>query len=282
MIGLVTDSTSQLPPELADRYGIEVVPNTVVVDGTAYEEGVDLDVDAFYTRYAEGTPDVSTAHPSPGRMLEAYREVVERGAEEIVSVHVAADLSGTLNSARIAAAQTHVPVRLVDTGTASFGVACCVWEAADAVCEGATAEQAAEVAERVADSVGTVFVIQAPDLAPGRGRLPVGIGDDAEGVPVLAQHGGGEIEMVGSAHSVEEAAQMMADVTLAGDHPVRVALGIADAAAGPFGAALEDRLVGAPEVAELVRYRVGASIGAHLGPGTAGTFFWPVGLGKDA
>ena len=282
MIGLVTDSSSQLPPELARRYGIEVVPITVVVDGTPHEEGVDLDVDELYAAYADGPPEVSTAHPSPGRMVEAYRAVVERGAEEILSIHVAADLSGTLNSARLAADDVPVPVRLVDTGTASFGVAACLWEAAEVVCGGGSADHAAEVAERVAASIGTVFVVQAPDLAPGRGRLPAGVADPAGDLPVLAQHGGGDIELVGTAQDAEQAAQMMVDVTLAAGRPQRVALGVADEAAAPFGAALEDRLTGAPGVAELVRYRVGASVAAHLGPGTAGTFFWPVGAGAAA
>ena len=51
MIGICTDSSSQLPPELRDRYGIEVVPVTVSIDGQEYLEGVDLDADAFWARF---------------------------------------------------------------------------------------------------------------------------------------------------------------------------------------------------------------------------------------
>ena len=133
MIGLVTDSNAQLPPELATRYGVEVVPLTVTVDGEAFAEGVDLDADAFYARFDHGTPTVSTSQPSPGAFAEAYARVAERGATEILSIHIGSAVSGTLNSARIAVAGSPVPVRLVDTGTASFGVACCVWEAASRV-----------------------------------------------------------------------------------------------------------------------------------------------------
>ena len=138
MIGLCTDSNAQLPPQLVDRYGVEVVPLTVTIDGRAFSEGVDLDADSFYERFSQGaTPAVSTAAPGPGRFVAAYQALAERGATEILSVHIASSLSATLNAARLAVAEAPVPVRLVDSGTASFGVACCVWEAAAAVARGA-------------------------------------------------------------------------------------------------------------------------------------------------
>jgi len=62
-IGLVTDSNAQLPPELVERYGVEVVPLTVTIDGVDHLEGVDLDADGFYDRFATHTPVVSTSQP---------------------------------------------------------------------------------------------------------------------------------------------------------------------------------------------------------------------------
>ncbi|MGI9121166.1 MAG: DegV family protein, partial [Acidimicrobiales bacterium] len=101
MIGLVTDSNSQIPAELVRRYGVEVVPLTVTVDGEAYLEGVDLDADAFYARFTAGhRPEVSTSQPSPGRFAQAFQAVAGRGAIEILSIHIGSDISGTVNSAR--------------------------------------------------------------------------------------------------------------------------------------------------------------------------------------
>ena len=117
-IGLVTDSNAQLPPELIERYGVEVVPITVVIDGEEHAEGVDLTADDFYARFEGATPDVSTSQPNPGQFAVAYQRLADAGADEILSVHVGADLSGTFNSARLAAGSSPVPVRLVDTGTA--------------------------------------------------------------------------------------------------------------------------------------------------------------------
>jgi DegV family protein with EDD domain len=272
-VGIVTDSNSQIPPELIERYGIEVVPLTVTIDGVDYAEGEDLDADRFYELLDQATSTVSTSQPSPGRIAEAYERLAVRGAMEILSIHLGSAMSGTLNSARVATGASPVPVRLVDTGTASFGVACCVWEAADALAAGAGIDEAASVAARVAARVGNVFVVKALDLARAGGRLAVGVEQDVSAIPVLSLVDG-EIRAVGQAHDVAEAAVVMADyITMAGE-ALKVAVGIADRQAAPLWTALEEQLARAPQVREVVRYRVGPSVGAHTGPGTAGAFFY--------
>jgi len=277
MTGLVTDSNAMLPPELVERYGVEVVPLTVTVDGVDHLEGVDLDADGFYGRFGGPTrPVVSTSQPSPGRFAAAYRAVAERGADEVLSVHIGSSLSGTVNSARLAARDAPVPVRVVDTGTASFAIACCVWEAGEALAQGASTEEAATVAESVAATVGNVFVVGALDLARAGGRLASDAGSGAGAIPVLTL-AGGVMEAVGQAADTEEAAAAMAAFVRSSGTSLRVGVGVADAGALGMVTALEDRLTGVPEVRELVRYRIGPSVGAHTGPGTVGAIFYPSG-----
>src|SRR5690348_10935696 len=143
MIGLVTDSNAQLPIGLSRRLGVRVVPLTVVLDGRARKEGVDLPLDEFYAAFAAGT-SVSTAAPSPGDFLAVYEAAAAAGVSAVVSVHVGSELSGTLNAARLAAARSAIPIELVDTGTASFPIAACVWSAADALAAGADSAEAAQ------------------------------------------------------------------------------------------------------------------------------------------
>ena len=277
MIGLVTDSNSQLPSELAERYGVEIVPLVVTVDGEEFEEGVTLDADGFYARFSgDVAPRVTTSQPSPGRFAAAFEALARRGAEQVLAVHVGSALSGTVNSARVAAGTTSLPVRIVDTGAASFGVSCCVWEAGEALAAGASLEEAATVAEAVAARVGTVFTVRALDLARAGGRLR-GAGDEELGagggaIPVLTMEGA-QARVVAHAADVAAAADAMAAYVLAGGEPLRVGLGIADAGAAPLWQALEERLAGAPGVREVVRYRIGPSVGAHTGPGSAGAYF---------
>lgn len=277
MIGLCTDSNAQLPPDLVERYGVEVVPLTVTIDGQPYLEGVDLDADAFYARFAAGaTPTVTTAAPGPGRFVAAWEALARRGATEILSVHIGSTISATVNAARLAAGAAPVPVRLVDTGTASFAVACCLWEAAEAVARGAGLEEAARVAERVASRTDNVFVVRALELARRGGRLSAEADRslEADAIPVLRLVGG-SFQAMAQARTVEEAADAMAGAVRSGGSFLRVGLSIADAGAAPLRQALEERLAGADEVLELVRYRVGPSVGVHTGPGTAGAMWYP-------
>jgi DegV family protein with EDD domain len=276
MIGICTDSSAQLPPDLIARFGVEVVPVTIDIDGHEFLEGVDLDADAFYERFtAVPRPEVTTAPPSSGQFALAYDELIARGATEIISIHVGVSLSGTLNAARLGGRQVPVPIRHVDTGTASFGVGCCVWAAADAIAAGADLDEAVAVAERVAPTVGHVMVPGVPELVRRTGKAPSMT--DEPGVPVISLvHG--EVQVIERVSTLDQTVAAMGRHILrtAGDDEINVAIGIADRAGWRLSLALE-RLIGVePNVREIVRYRIGPSIGARTGPGTAGAFFYPV------
>ena len=278
MIGVVVDSNSQLPVELAERYGLEVVPLTVTVDGVDHLEGVDLDADAFYAAWtADHTPEVPTSQPSPGAFGEAYAKLVERGATEILSVHIAEAMSGTLNSARLASETLDVPVRLVDTGTASFGISCCAWAAADAIGNGASLEEAAQTAEGRAATLHTSFVAGVPRLVDRSGRAE-GVAVEAaadDGIPVLAMTGS-DFFVLATVTDFDAAVTAMVDDALAWSPShadgLRIAIGTSDATSRPMSRALTDAVTGHPAVADVVQYRIGPSVGAHTGPGTSGLF----------
>ena len=174
MIALVTDSASQIPPSLAAEFGVRVAPIIVNIDGVEYREGVDLTADDFWAQVSNGeVPEITTSQPSPGTFSEIYRSAVEQGATDIVSVHVGAEHSGTINSARIAAQTVDVDVHVVDSGTASFGVTCCVWEAASAIAAGASvAEVVARVERMRPDNRHGVHPQRVGLRSPGRPLQP--------------------------------------------------------------------------------------------------------------
>lgn len=273
MIGICTDSNSQLPAALAQRYGIEVVPLTVTIDDVDYLEGVDLSADGFYEKYAHGAcPMVSTSQPSPGQFAVAYEDLAARGCTEILSIHVTSSVSGTINAARLAAHSVPMPVRLVDSGTASFGVSCCVWAAAAAIAAGATIDEAASLAEQVAPTIGNVFVVGALDyLHGGRGQ---DVDSAGEGLPVLSLRDG-HVHVVQRAATALDAVNSMAAYTLNWGNRLRVAIGHSDAATAPLADALEEALSEAACVLDVVRYRIGPNIAAHTGPGTVGCYMFP-------
>ena len=275
MIGFVTDSASQIPAALAADLGVTVVPVTVTIGGVDHREGVDLTADEFWARLdGLALPEVTTSQPSPGAFVAAYTDAAAAGAAEIVSVHVGADVSGTVNAARLAAEQVDVPVHVVDSGTASFGVTACLWQAVVAARSGADGAAAAATAGAMAPTIGTSFVLQGLDFARAGGRFDVTLPDDVDDVIVLAGHGTA-LDVVGAARDLDTLCDQIVAPFLAGGTPVRAGVGLADPATLPITEGIEARLRASGLVVDLVRYRVGPSIAAHTGPGTAGGFWWP-------
>ena len=260
-IQLCTDSSAQLPARLAEALCVEVVPVGIALDGEPVDE-TEVDVDLFYDRLREGAR-ASTSQPSPGRLAEAYALAAERGAGEVLSLHVSAAVWGTVGSAELAALDAPIPVTVVDTRTVSFGVAACVIAAAAVLAAGGPVGDAVAAAERLAPTVRNAFVAGG---APG-GRVPA-----AAGLPLLS-FADSSTEMLGSAESIEHAAALIESHILSREGPIVAAVGHADrataAAADALAVALE------AQVAELIRYRVGPSVGAHTGGLSFGAFWWP-------
>src|SRR5512134_1255770 len=131
-IALVTDSTASLPPEVAEQRGIIVVPLQVVIGGKSYDEGVEGGATPATVAEAlrEWRP-VSTSRPTPAAMLEVYEKAAASGATEIVSIHVSSELSGTFESAQLAARETTIPVTTVDSRSLGMATGFSVLSAAD-------------------------------------------------------------------------------------------------------------------------------------------------------
>jgi DegV family protein with EDD domain len=272
-VALVTDSNAQMPPLLVDRFGVEVVPLVVTIDGVEYFERVDLDDAEFYDRLTAGAK-VSTAAPAPGSFVAAYERAADSGADAVLSIHIGSNTSATLNSATIAAGMSPIPVTHVDTGTASFAVGCCVWAAGEVVARGGSLEDARDAAERVSRSIGNVFIIGALGLARAGGRLAsdAQVGD---GAPVLALEGG-QMRPLARVASDEEAVEAMASYVEARADGRAQRIGVGDARTEDLALALIARLERGRCVGELVRYAIGPSVGAHTGSGSVGAVFFPL------
>lgn len=271
MIAVVTDSASMLPPRWRDQYRVRVAPMTVILDGAAYHEGVDLDAAEFYRRLAAGA-EVSTSAPSPGDLLAAYTAAVDAGATGIVSIHTGSDYSAVLDAARVAAREVGARVELVNSHTVSFPVALCVVAATETLAAGADLDGAAAAARAAASVVDSIFVVGVPDLARRGGRLgatpvPTSTTVLTLGPSGLAQHS--------QAADLEGALEAMSTHVRRAAAVQDLRVGVGDADRPELGERLTELIAGSPGVVEVVRYEVGPSVGAHSGPGTVGAVWAP-------
>jgi len=100
-VRIVTDSTADLPEELVQKYAITVVPLKVFWGDQCFIDGVDLSAAEFNERLVTSKQLPTTSQPSPAEFIEYYRPLVDHGAD-IVSIHLSAEMSGTLQSAKLA------------------------------------------------------------------------------------------------------------------------------------------------------------------------------------
>jgi DegV family protein with EDD domain len=140
-IRIVTDSTSDLLPELAAKHDIHVIPSYVNIGEKSYRDLVDLSRSDFYNQLPGYARVPTTAAPAAGVFAESYRQLLDAGATTIISIHVAGTLSAMWNSARLGAEEiTEIPVHVFDSQQVSMGLGLLALQAARAAAEGQPAE----------------------------------------------------------------------------------------------------------------------------------------------
>jgi DegV family protein with EDD domain len=169
---VVTDSTSDIPPETREELGIHVVPLKVIFGDEEYIDGVTMQAAEFYTRLVD---DVfpTTSQPSPGEFMEMYAGLLER-FDGIVSIHISAELSGTVDSATQAREQMEgagKAIRIVDSRSASMGIGLVVLEAARAAQAGGDLDAVAELAEELVPRTGVIFLLDTLEYLRRGGRI---------------------------------------------------------------------------------------------------------------
>ena len=278
-VAVVTDSTAYLPADLVERYGIEVVPLYVVLAGHSGEEGRDIGPSDVARALSVRGGRVSTSRPTPGDFVAAYRRCLDGGADGLVSVHLSAELSGTWDAARLAAAQVgeHI-VRVVDSRSAAMGTGFAVLAAARAAAAGAGGAAVEEAARRMAAATTTFFVVETLEHLRRGGRIGSAaalLGSALAMKPLLHVRDGTVVPLEKVRTSARALARLVQRaVDAAGDAPVAVAVHhlAAPERAQRLAAELRERL---PRITELHVSELGAAIGAHVGPGSVGLVLAP-------
>lgn len=274
---VLTDSTACLPAATAREAGVEVLPLHVLVGRTTYAEGVDIDAAHVAALLRAGREAVSTSRPAPGEFVQRYRGLAERtGCDAILSLHVSHKVSGTVDSARLAAAAVagEVRVEVVDSGVLGMGMGYAACSAARAAAGGADLEQVAAVARERATASSTYFYLDSLEHLRRGGRVgtAAAIFGSALAIKPLLTLADGEVQLLERVRTRARALahleqRCIAEVKEVGHRPVDVAvhhLGWPEQAQD-----MCDRLrLELPAGTGVDLVELGAVTGVHTGPGT--------------
>jgi DegV family protein with EDD domain len=274
-VAVVTDSTCCLPADVVADFGIRVVPLRVTLGHrTAIDDGVDV-TPSDVVRALREKFQVSTSRPTPSEFASVFTALLAAGASRVVSVHLSAALSGTWESATLAAQDfPHGVVRVVDSRSTAMGLGFAVLAAASCARTGGSAAAVQGAATDAVDRTRTMFYVDTLEYLRRGGRIGTAaalFGTSLAMKPLL-QMAEGQIVPLEKVRTSSRAVARLIDLTVAaaGDGPVDLAvhhLGAEDRAESLL-LSLREAL---PQLRDARVAELGAVIGAHLGPGVLGT-----------
>jgi DegV family protein with EDD domain len=278
-VALVTDSTATIPDELIKQYRISIAPLQVIWGKETFRDSIDIQPGEFYKRLQNTKVMPSTSQPSPAVFSEIYRGLLEQGYD-ILSIHISAKLSGTLDSA-IQARQGFPGSRieLVDSRSTSMAMGFPILAAARAAAHGATMQECRELAEKGCASSGVLFAVSTLEFLRRGGRIggaAAFLGTTLNLKPIL-ELADGRIEAIERVRTMGKAIDRLLDLFVAqiGDQrPVQIA-GLHANAPEEARLLMERALqrFNVSEISETVLTEISPVLGAHTGPGTIGLAF---------
>jgi len=217
-IRIVTDSTCDLPDDIVAKYGITVVPLYINFGNESYLDGVELSRAEFYERLPDCDPPPTTAIPGPHTFMQAYEKLASDGATEILSIHIAASLSGTVNTAQLAAREASIPVTALDSGSLSMGLGFLAWTAAKAASEGQTKDDILALLKEQGKRTHVFAALDTLEFLRRSGRMNrvlATVGSWLQMKPLLKMHTGVATteKILTTAHATERLVSLLAEQT---------------------------------------------------------------------
>jgi DegV family protein with EDD domain len=269
---IVTDSTCDLPPDVAARQGIVVVPLVVSFGSENFRPNVNMTTDEFWVRMtAPDAPFPTTAAAAPGDFLGVFQRAFDDGAAAVVCVTVSGSLSGTLKSATVARGMIEDrEVHVIDSRTASMGVGMLAQLGAELAAEGVSGAEVARVLEERKQDVNLYVALDTLEYLRRGGRISgarAAIGTMLSIKPIITVIDG-VVENADRARSRAKARERCLELLTAKPLERASILHTTRADVEEFrGRFVERSGLDASKVPTIV---VGASVGPHLGPGCVG------------
>jgi DegV family protein with EDD domain len=270
-VAIVTDSTADLTPEMVEELGVTVVPLQVIFGDEAYREGVDITTEEFYERLVKSRPLPTTSAPSVGDFQEVYERLLKE-ADSIVSIHIGAKLSATVQAAQTARQSLAKPerVEVVDSQAASLAMGFAIMDAVEVARAGGKLAEVKAMAEGAVQRMQVLFMLDTLEYLRrgGRiGRARAYLGAILSVKPILALREG-EIYPEERVRTRARGLERIIQSAIRHQNVKRAAVG--HSSTPDEAESIRERLAMAFPNVKVHLIRFGPVIGTHAGPGIVG------------
>lgn len=273
-VRIVTDSSCDLPQELADSLGVTIVPLSVRFGDTEYIDRTTITTDEFWAKCAQSPVLPETAAPAPGQFKKVYEDLVADGATAVVVIALSSSLSATMQSAELAAKDVAgaIDVRIVDSRNASMGLGLTVLDCAEAARKGATADEIVALAESLIPRTHVFGALDTLENLKKGGRIggAKAMLASALSIKPLIEVRNGLVEEAGKQRTRSKALAFLVDVLKQHDGKLE-RVGILHAQCADIDAFVQS--VKSVYSGDVIVGDIGAVIGTHAGVGTIGIAF---------
>ncbi|MHB8776681.1 MAG: DegV family protein [Anaerolineales bacterium] len=270
-IGIVTDSTSDLPAYLVEQYEIKMVPSILILEGREFADGTGISREEFYNRLPSFQTPPTTAAPSIGDFTTPYETLLSQGCDHILSIHAASQLTTIVNAARQAAQEFPGKVTCVDSSSLSLGLGFQVLAAAEEADAGL--RSAMEAIESTRKRLQVSAALDTMEYLKRSGRVPGAVAalGGLLSIKPMIELVDGEVKAVGAVRTAKQADERILNFLLERGELERLA--ILHTNAEPRAKELLNQLMDRARKSiprDILFVNVTTVIGTHIGPNGLG------------
>lgn len=282
MLKIITDSATDMPREIIDRFGLHVIPTPVVIDDVDYLDGATITTGEFYKILDDVNRDIKTYHINPDMFENAFRPYAERG-DFVLYLCFSTGIAGTFNAANLAkqAVLEDYPdfdLTIIDSKSASIGFGLIVYKLLLLQEQGADKDMLIRAAEFYISHVRHVFTVSTLKYLIKGGRLSKFKGTAGELLdmkPVLIVDSNGSLQVLKTVRGHKKSLKALVDYVSENiSEPEKQIAGICHGEDSESLALAKKLLLDVVTPKELIEATVGCAIGAHTGRGIIGIVFF--------
>ncbi len=270
-IAIVTDSTSDIPKNMAKELDIKVIPLTVIFDKESFlDDGKDITISEFYKKIRSSEKLPTTTVPSPKYFIETYTDILKE-SESIISIHISSKMSGTVNSAEMA--KKEMPgkdIEIIDSEYVHLPLGFLVLKAAQLAQEGKSKKEILKGIYDLKPKIKVLFVPSTLEYLKKGGRIGKAKGLIAsllEIKPILTIHDG-EVSQFKTVRRWSQAkTELIESMKTMVKNPQNLVVAIGDSDAKEDAEEMYERIKETFNPKRILRVDIGTIVGTHLGPG---------------